>query len=262
MPDSLGVAGRELGEFWIGTHSLEDLPRPGAFRALRASEHHGNARHFVEPEGTFRTVAGNHLDATRDRHLGKIHVGKSVAQIATETGRDVLDVFLDLALAEDLETVFERREVNSDEAAMSTLLNSPHMVNGQSDGGAHVVFRTDYSYPTYMLSHWVRDKGIITLEEAIRKMTFVPASLFGLYDRGLVRPGLNADLMVFDPDTVGCSRLRRVRDQPARADRLVAEAMGIRAVIVNGTLVREEGHDVVDAAGPLPGRVLRGGRSA
>ena len=69
-------------------------------------------------------------------------------------------------------------------------------------------------------------------------------------------------MVVFDPDAVGCSRLRRVRDQPARADRLISEAAGIRAVIVNGTCIREEGHDVVDAAGPLPGRVLRGGRTA
>jgi N-acyl-D-aspartate/D-glutamate deacylase len=68
-------------------------------------------------------------------------------------------------------------------------------------------------------------------------------------------------VVVFDPDTVGCSRLRRVRDQPARADRLIADATGIRAVVVNGTVVREEGRDVVDAAGPLPGRVLRGGRN-
>jgi len=80
--------------------------------------------------------------------------GKSVAQIAQEQGRDVLDVFLDLALEEDLETEFERREVNSDEAAMTALLTSPYTIIGQSDGGAHVVFRTDYSYSTYMLSHW------------------------------------------------------------------------------------------------------------
>ena len=123
-----------------------------------------------------------------------------MAEIAREQGRDVLDVFLDLSLEEDLETEFERREVNSDEAAMTALLTSPYTVIGQSDGGAHVVFRTDYSYSTYLLSHWVREKGIMSLEDAIRKLTFVPASLFGLFDRGLVRPGMAADLMVFDPD--------------------------------------------------------------
>ena len=126
--------------------------------------------------------------------------GKSVAEIAREQGRDVLDVFLDLSLEEDLETEFERREVNSDEGAMTALLTSPYTVIGQSDGGAHVVFRTDYSYSTYLLSHWVREREIMSLEDAIRKLTFVPASLFGLFDRGLVRPGMTADLMVFDPD--------------------------------------------------------------
>ena len=85
--------------------------------------------------------------------------GKSVAQIAQEQNKDVLDAFLELALEENLETEFERREVNSDEAAMKTLLTSPYTVVGQSDGGAHVVFRTDYSYSTYLLSHWVREKA-------------------------------------------------------------------------------------------------------
>ena len=88
--------------------------------------------------------------------------GKSVAEIAREQGKDVLDVFLDLSLEEDLETEFERREVNSDEAVMTALLTSPYTVIGQSDGGAHVVFRTDYSYSTYLLSHWVRDRGIMS----------------------------------------------------------------------------------------------------
>jgi Amidohydrolase family len=80
---------------------------------------------------------------------------------------------------------------------------TPYTVIGQSDGGAHVVFRTDYSYSTYLLSYCVREKGIMSLEEAIRKLTFVPASLFGLSERGLVRPGIAADLMVFDPATIG-----------------------------------------------------------
>ena len=116
----------------------------------------------------------------KNQHL----TGKSVAEIAREQNKDVLDAFLDLALEENLETEFERREVNSDQAAMTALLTSPYTVIGQSDGGAHVVFRTDYSYSTYLLSHWVREKEIMSLEDAIRKLTFVPASLFGFSDRG------------------------------------------------------------------------------
>ena len=179
--------------------------------------------------------------------------GKSVAEIAREQGKDVLDVFLDLALEEDLETEFERREVNSDEAAMTALLTSPYTVIGQSDGGAHVVFRTDYSYSTYLLSHWVRERGIMSLEEAIRKLTFVPASLFGLFDRGLVRPGMAADLMVFDPATVGPLEPGEAHDLPGGARRRKQLARGIEWTVVNGQVLIERG----EHAGVYPGKVAR-----
>ena len=179
--------------------------------------------------------------------------GKSVAEIAREHGKDVLDVFLDLALEEDLETEFERREVNSDEAAMTALLTSPYTVIGQSDGGAHVVFRTDYSYSTYLLSHWVRERGIMPLEEAIRKLTFVPASLFGLFDRGLVRPGMAADLMVFDPATVGPLEPGEAHDLPGGAKRRKQLAQGIAWTVVNGQVLIERG----EHAGVYPGKVAR-----
>jgi N-acyl-D-aspartate/D-glutamate deacylase len=179
--------------------------------------------------------------------------GKSVAQIAQESGKDVLDTFLELALEEDLETEFERREVNSDEAAMTALLTSPYTIIGQSDGGAHVVFRTDYSYSTYMLSHWVREKQIMPLEEAIRKLTFVPASLFGLYDKGLVRPGMAADLMVFDPETVGPLEPDESPDLPGGATRRRQLAQGIEWTVVNGQVLLEEG----EHTGAYPGKVAR-----
>lgn len=182
--------------------------------------------------------------------------GKSVAQIAQEQGKDALDAFLDLALEENLETEFERREVNSDETAMAALLNSPYMVIGQSDAGAHVVFRTDYSYSTYLLSHWVREKGIMPLEDAIRKLTFVPASLFGLYDRGLIQPGMAADLMVFDPDTIAPLEPEEASDLPSGATRRKQLATGIEWTLVNGQVLLEEG----EHTGALPGRVVRGGR--
>jgi N-acyl-D-aspartate/D-glutamate deacylase len=179
--------------------------------------------------------------------------GKSVAEIAREQGRDVLDVFLDLSLEEDLETEFERREVNSDEGAMTALLTSPYTVIGQSDGGAHVVFRTDYSYSTYLLSHWVREREIMSLEEAIRKLTFVPASLFGLFDRGLVRPGMAADLMVFDPATVGPLEPGEAHDLPGGARRRKQLAKGIEWTVVNGQVLIEKG----EHTGAYPGKVAR-----
>jgi N-acyl-D-aspartate/D-glutamate deacylase len=182
-------------------------------------------------------------------------IGKSVAQIATEQGRDVLDVFLDLALEENLETEFERREVNSDETAMKTLLTSPHTLIGQSDGGAHVVFRTDYSYSTYLLAHWVRERGIMSLEDAIHKLTFIPATLFGLYDRGMVQPGMAADLMVFDPARIAPLEPEEASDLPGGATRRKQLAEGIEWTIVNGQVLLEEG----EHTGAYPGRVARSG---
>jgi len=179
--------------------------------------------------------------------------GKSIAEIAQEQEKDVLDTFLDLALEENLETEFERHEVNSDEAAMTALLTSPYTIIGQSDGGAHVVFRTDYSYSTYLLSHWVRERGIMPLEEAIRKLTFVPASLFGLYNRGLVRPGMAADLMVFDPETIAPLEPGEAQDLPGGAKRRKQLAQGIEYTVVNGEVLLEHGKHT----GAYPGKVAR-----
>jgi N-acyl-D-amino-acid deacylase len=179
---------------------------------------------------------------------------KSVAQIAREQNKDVLDAFLDLALEENLETEFERREVNSDEAAMKALLTSPYTIIGQSDGGAHVVFRTDYSYSTYLLSHWVREKEIMSLEDAIRKLTFIPASLFGLYDRGLIRQGMAADLMIFDARSIAPLEPGEAYDLPGGSRRRKQLAKGIEMTVVNGEVLIEKG----EHTGAYPGRVARG----
>ncbi len=101
----------------------------------------------------------------------------------------------------------------------------------------------------------------MSLPEAVRKLTQEPAEIFGLTDRGLLAEGRPADVVVFDPDTVACEPLRRVQDQPAGADRLIAEATGIEAVVVNGTVLRRQGVDALDPSGPLPGRLLRSGRA-
>jgi len=183
--------------------------------------------------------------------------GRSIVTIAAEQGKHVVDALLDLTLEENLETEFERREVNSDDAAMDTLLNSPYTVIGQSDGGAHVLFRTDYSQSTYMLAHWVREKGIMSLEEAIRRMTFLPASLFGLYDKGLVRPGMTADLMVFDPDTIAATEPGEADDLPAGARRRKQLAEGIQWTVVNGEVLMDGG----EHTGAYPGKVARSGRA-
>jgi N-acyl-D-aspartate/D-glutamate deacylase len=108
----------------------------------------------------------------------------------------------------------------------------------------------------------VRERKALTIEEAVRKLTSEAADIFGITDRGRLATGRAADVVVFDPETVGCSQLRRVADQPAGAERLVADATGIDAVVVNGTLIRRDGADAVDPAGALPGRLLRGGSAS
>jgi N-acyl-D-aspartate/D-glutamate deacylase len=183
--------------------------------------------------------------------------GKHIAQIASEQNKDVLDIYLDLALEEDLETVFERRETNSDSGAVAEMLHNPHILVGQSDGGAHVVFRSDYSYPTYLLGHWVREENILSLEEAVRKLTFDSASVFGIEDRGLLKPGWAADIMVFDPETVGPKQVEDVPDLPGGASRRKQLANGIEWTLVNGEVLIEHG----EHSGALPGRVVGHGRA-
>jgi N-acyl-D-aspartate/D-glutamate deacylase len=134
-------------------------------------------------------------------------------------------------------------------------------VLGLSDAGAHASQLCDACFSTHLLGHWVREKGVLPLEEAVRMLTSRPAEVFDITDRGLLAAGMPADVVVFDAATVGAGKLRRVNDLPAGADRLVADANGIEIVIVNGVPIRRAGRDVVDPHGELPGRLLRNGRA-
>src|SRR5439155_510770 len=128
--------------------------------------------------------------------------GKHIAEIAKAQGKHPMDAFLDLGVEENLETVFSLGEINMDTEAVAQILGSPYAVVGLSDGGAHVQFHSNVSNPTRLLGYWVREKKIMSLEHAVRRLTFDSATAFGIYDRGLVQPGMAADLVVFDPDTV------------------------------------------------------------
>ena len=193
--------------------------------------------------------------------LGRRTLARPHAEPA-ERGQHVVDVVLDLALASRLEARFRIAVMNTDEAAVGELLRHPATVLGLSDAGAHASQLCDAGFATHLLGRWVREKSVLTIEEAVRMLTSRPAEVFGITDRGRLAEGLAADVTIFDPAAVACSPLRRVHDLPAGADRLVADATGIRAVVVNGVPIREDGRDVVDPTGPLPGRVLRGGAAA
>jgi N-acyl-D-aspartate/D-glutamate deacylase len=184
---------------------------------------------------------------------------RTVAEVAAERGVHPIDLALDMALTTNLDARFRMAVFNHDEDEVAELLAEPDAVLGLSDAGAHASQLCDACFSTYLLSRWVREKQAIALPEAIRMLTSRPAEVFGITDRGRLAPGLAADVVIFDPATVGASKLRRVHDLPAGADRLVADASGIEAVIVNGTIIRRGGRDAITADGALPGALLRNG---
>ena len=185
--------------------------------------------------------------------------GVSVADAAQQHGQDPADLFLDLAVDSDLAMRASWALMNDDEDEVEELLRDPHTVLALSDAGAHANQLCDACFSTHLLGHWVRERGALSLPEAVRMLTSRPAEVVGITDRGLLAEGWPADVVIFDPGTVGPSSLKRVNDLPAGAARLIAEAEGIEAVIVNGKLIRDQGGDLLGSADALPGRLLRNG---
>ena len=179
---------------------------------------------------------------------------RSVAEIATQRGCDPVEAMIDLALEKDLDLFFLQPIANEDQDIALEIMRLPRVVVTFSDSGAHVSQLMDSSLQTHLLGHWVRTKGAFTLEQAIRMLTLVPATLWGFSDRGLLREGMAADLMVFDPDTIAPEMPQVVHDLPAGAKRLIQKTRGIAATVVNGHVLLREGKHT----GALPGRLLRG----
>ena len=241
------------------------------FKPVSEADFAGKKRIYADPEfrAAFRERMGGSLLAGRfqDMMISEYTPEpalqeRTLAAVAEQRGVHPVDLALDLSLATELEARFRLAVLNTDESITAELLTHPSTMLGLSDAGAHASQLCDACAPTELLGKWVRDKGVLSLEEGVRQLTSQAAEVFGITDRGRLAPGLAADVTIFDPRTVGCSPLRRVRDFPAGADRLVSDARGIRAVVVNGVVIRENDRDAVDADGPLPGRLLRGGRAA
>jgi N-acyl-D-amino-acid deacylase len=184
--------------------------------------------------------------------------GRRLTQLAEETGKHVADVMLDLAVEEKLETEFQlQSRPPENDAALADYVRSGHALPSQSDAGAHL--NTNYctaGESSWVLGEWVRERGLLSLEDAIRRYTFQPARIMGLSDRGLVREGLTADLMVFDLARIGVKDDEVSRDGPGGTPRRVQGAEGVSHVIVNGEVVLDHGHHT----GAFPGRVLRASR--
>jgi N-acyl-D-aspartate/D-glutamate deacylase len=180
--------------------------------------------------------------------------GQTVAEIAAAQRKDGVDALLDLTLADDLDNEFTMASFNTRVDRVSELLNDPSVLIGLGDGGAHLDMLCDSGYPTYVLGTWVRERKVLTLEEAVRRMTSDPADFYGIADRGRLKPGLAADIAIFDPATVGSvGRPERRYDLPGGAKRMVMRSQGIEYTVVNGAVTWERGA----LTGAAAGRVLR-----
>ncbi len=178
---------------------------------------------------------------------------RSIAQLAQEQGKDPVEVIIDTALEKHLQQFFVQTIANDDLNTVLEMMRHPRSVPTFTDSGAHVSQLMDASMHSFVLSYWVREKQALTLEEAIRMMTFVPASHWGLAGRGLLREGWAADVTIFNPDTITPQLPVLAHDLPAGAPRLKQKSSGILATVVNGeVLMRNNEH-----TGALPGKLMR-----
>ena len=177
----------------------------------------------------------------------------SMAEIARGKGVHPVELMIDMALERDLKMFFRQPIANEDQAQVLDMMKHPRSVITFSDSGAHVSQIMDSSLQTHLLSYWVREKQAMTLEEAIKQITYNTATMWGLHDRGLLREGMAADLVVFDADTIGARMPEVVHDLPASAKRLKQTADGILNTVVNGEILLTNN----DHSGAVPGRLLR-----
>jgi len=182
---------------------------------------------------------------------------KSISELARERGANPIDLFFDLAIQDDLNLTYMMPLLDINEERVVRKFSDPRTMIGISDGGAHVDMLCNAGYPTYLLGYFARDKQAITLEHAIKRITSEPAGFFGMPDRGKLRPGMAADITIFDYDRIGSPERPEIRhDFPGGGRRLVTQADGIEYTIINGTVLYESRRHT----GTLPGRVLRSGQ--
>ena len=233
--DALVLSGSER------TDALADPVRRDAMRADL-----GLGTRSVEFDWDHVTVAG-----TTDTALTR-YEGRTLAAIAEEEPGDLLDLMLDIALRDDLKTLFrvDRSQGPAHTAFRKQMATNPLLITGASDGGAHLQTFCGGDYPTRMLTELVPDP--LTVEEAVHKLSGQPAAMLGMVDRGVIREGAVADLVLIDPSSIGVAATRFVVDLPAGGARLVHEASGYRMVVVGGEVILRDGV----ATGARPGAVL------
>ena len=223
--------------------------------------------YYRAPDFLQRFIAATDVDSWNDRYWPVIEIarsprhpeweGRSAAEVADATGMTAAEVVYDVCVASDLEGRFRICFPPFDSLpGLETLRTYDDVGLGLHDAGAHLSQISTASWPGRLLGTFVREGGL-PLERAVQHATSLSAAQFGIVDRGLLVSGRAADLVVFDPDTIGEGPVREVDDLPEGASRLISEPIGIDHVIVNGTVIREHNRDVVEPDGPLPGRLLR-----
>jgi N-acyl-D-aspartate/D-glutamate deacylase len=179
--------------------------------------------------------------------------GKDLAALSAERRSDPIDVLLDMALADNFDTQVATVMRNGNDDEVARLVAHPAAMIGASDAGAHILANTDSCYAVWTLQHWVRERSVLSLERAVAMLTGDQARLLGFADRGLIRSGLAADLVLFDPDRIATTRVRFIDDQPAGGRRLVTDAVGVEMSVVNGVVATRQG----GSTGARSGRRLR-----
>ena len=280
--DMAGIAkARERGSDMYGAVSCCPLRfeftmhEPYVFEALpswaAAMKVHGEAAKTLFASAEFRRGVKNELAKVARRMFtgdwGKVHVamvaneknkaleGKSIEELAAADKKHPLDWMLDFALTEDLNTVFTAVLLNWDETEVARLLMDPNALVSLSDAGAHLTFLCDAAFGLHFMGHWSRDKGLLPLAQAVKKLTGDQAKFFGIKNRGTLKVGAHADMLLFDPKSVGRGERMRLFDLPAGGSRLSTSANGLHGVWVNGTKIAD-GSGLRKEAG-RPGKLLR-----
>jgi N-acyl-D-aspartate/D-glutamate deacylase len=189
----------------------------------------------------------------------KPHEGRSVGDVSAELGQEPFDTLLDVVVADGLRTGLRPPAFGTSDAdweLRAQVWRDPRTIIGGSDAGAHLDMMCGAIYSTSLLGEAVRQRGLMSWEEAVQQLTDVPARLYGLRERGRIAEGWHADLVVLDPETVGHGPERTATDLPGGAWRLVADAVGIEHVYANGVGIVRDGR----ATGATPGTLLRSGR--
>jgi N-acyl-D-aspartate/D-glutamate deacylase len=228
------------------------LSKPELRKEMREDYDHGGMDTLNVVFGEFHTFLARKV---HNRDLKLQYEGLSVEQIAEKEGKHVIDAMLDLSVADDLRTEWAGPISNGDIGGYRELMDSPYTLPGVSDGGAHVKFITPAIYPTEVLSWLVRETGTLSLEEAHFRLSGMSAWAAGLKDRGTLRPGMAADIVIYDSDTVAATESEIVHDLPANEWRRVQRAEGYKHIMVNGEVTFEDGQ----CSGATSGALLYNG---